>query len=138
MMEIFWSLWKSKVLALLRMIIGFLIFWHGTQKLFGYPPSDAMQGKLSTLLLIAGLMELIGGVFLFIGFFTRWTSFLLSGMMAVAYFMVGFSKSFLPIVNQGELAVLYCFVFFYLFFAGGGAWSVDGYVHSKVNKELKK
>lgn len=131
-MNTFWDQWHPKVLTLLRIILGFLIFWHGTQKLFGYPPAEHGQGELSGLLLVAGGLEFIGGILLFIGLFTRWTAFVLSGMMAVAYFMVFFSKAFLPIVNQGELSVLYCFVFFYLFFAGGGTWSTDHYL--KVSK----
>lgn len=130
-MEKFWTYWHVKALALLRIIVAFLIFWHGTQKLLGYPPAET-QGELSGLLLMSGVLEFVGGITLFIGLFTRWTAFVLSGMMAVAYFMVFFSKSFLPIVNQGELAVLYCFVFLYLFFAGGGAWSIDRYIH--INK----
>ncbi|MEO0553731.1 MAG: DoxX family protein [Bacteroidota bacterium] len=130
-MEKFWTHWHAKVLALLRIIVGFLIFWHGAQKLFGYPPSGNAQGELSVLLLVSGILEFIGGITLFVGLFTRWTAFVLSGMMAVAYFLVFFSKSFLPIVNQGELAVLYCFVFLYLFFAGGGTFSIDYYFKEK-------
>ncbi|MEM9361415.1 MAG: DoxX family protein [Bacteroidota bacterium] len=127
-MNDFWGIWHSRVLALLRIIVGFLIFWHGTQKLFGYPPSQHIQGELSTLLLIAGILEFIGGTLLIIGLFTRWTAFILSGMMAVAYCMVFIGKSFLPIINGGELAVLYCFIYFYIFFAGSGAWSVDNFL----------
>ncbi|MEO1053643.1 MAG: DoxX family protein [Bacteroidota bacterium] len=135
-MENFWKSWHTTALALLRMIVGFLIFWHGTQKLFGYPPSQ-MQGEPSILILVAGVLEFLGGIMLFLGLFTRWAAFVLSGMMAVAYFMVFFSKSFLPIVNQGELAVLYCFVFLYLFFTGGGAFSLDAKLGSIRNKPLK-
>ncbi len=135
-MNKFWEHWQPHVLALLRFITGFLIFWHGTQKLFAYPPSEAMQDPLPALLLFAGGLEFIGGVFLCIGLFTHWTAFVLSGMMAVAYFMVFFSKSFLPLVNQGELCVLYCFVFFYLFFAGGGRWSVDALLKKKPGAHI--
>ncbi|MEM8847517.1 MAG: DoxX family protein [Bacteroidota bacterium] len=132
----FWNTWDTRVLALLRIIVGFLIFWHGTQKLFGYPSSQHMQGELSTLLLIAGVLELLGGILMIIGLFTRWTAFVLSGMMAVAYCMVFISKSFLPIVNGGELAVLYCFVYFYIFFAGSGSWSIDNVLtKTKLNHE---
>ncbi|MEN0002998.1 MAG: DoxX family protein [Bacteroidota bacterium] len=130
-MNKFFDKWHPKVLTLLRVILGFLIFWHGTQKLFGYPPSDNLPGELSTLILVAGILEFLGGIMLFIGLFTRWTAFILSGMMAVAYFMVFFSKSFLPIVNGGELSVLYCFAFLYIFFAGNGTWSLDGYLQAK-------
>ncbi|MEM6318506.1 MAG: DoxX family protein [Bacteroidota bacterium] len=134
MMNAFFDKWHPKVLTLLRMILGFLIFWHGTQKLFGYPPSENPQGELSPLILVAGILEFLGGILLFVGLFTRWTAFILSGMMAVAYFMVFFSKSFLPIINGGELSVLYCFVFFYFFFASGGAWSIDNYFKSRTQK----
>ncbi|MEM6765695.1 MAG: DoxX family protein [Bacteroidota bacterium] len=135
-MKDFWNYWHPRVLALLRMVMGFLIFWHGTQKLFGYPPSEGASGELSGLLLLAGILEFIGGILLFIGLFTNWAAFILSGTMAVAYFMVYGSISFLPIVNHGELSVIYCFVFFYLFFSGGGAWSIDNYlVDKRVNQE---
>jgi len=124
-MNDFWNTYQNKALALLRIIVGFLIFWHGTQKLFGYPPAENGQGTLSTLLLFAGILEFFGGMLLLVGLFTRLTAFILSGMMAVAYCMVFISTSFLPIINGGELSVLYCFVFFYLFFSGGGAYSLD-------------
>ncbi|MEM6829518.1 MAG: DoxX family protein [Bacteroidota bacterium] len=137
-MEKFLENWHSRALALLRVIAGFLIFWHGTQKLLGYPASENVQEPPSGLILLAGVLEFAGGAMLFIGLCTRWTGFVLSGTMAVAYFMVFISKSFLPIVNHGELTVLYCFVFLYLFFSGGGAWSVDGYLRSRNNKSLKQ
>ena len=135
-MNKFCDKWRSKVLALLRIIMGFLIFWHGTQKLFGYPPSETAQEELSALLLIASVLEFLGGILLMIGLFTRWTAFILSGMMAVAYCMVFISKSFLPIINGGELAVLYCFIFFYLFFAGSGSFSIDKYLQQKKKKDI--
>ena len=87
-MNTFWNTWHSRVLALLRIIVGFLIFWHGTQKLFGYPPAENLHGELSNLLLMAGILEFFGGILLFVGLFTHWTAFVLSGMMAVAYCMV--------------------------------------------------
>jgi putative oxidoreductase len=121
----FWAAWQPRVLSLLRFMAGFLFLWHGTQKLFGYPPSQGGGGELSTLILIAGILEFVGGLLLAVGLFTRWTAFVLSGLMAVAYFMAHGLNAFLPIVNRGELAVLYCFVFFYLFFAGGGPIGLD-------------
>ncbi|WP_299218635.1 DoxX family protein [uncultured Aquimarina sp.] len=136
-MNKFWDKWHSKVLALLRIIMGFLIFWHGTQKLFGYPPTETAQGELSSLLLVAGILEFLGGILLIIGLFTRWTAFILSGMMAVAYCMVFISKSFLPIINGGELSVLYCFIFFYLFFSGGGSFSIDNYFKKRKNSIIQ-
>ena len=117
--------WQPRILSVLRFIAGFLFFWHGTQKLFGYPPSDRGGGELSALIATAGTLELVGGILLMVGLFTRWTAFVMSGLMAVAYWMAHGTDAFLPIVNGGELAVLYCFVFLYLFFAGGGVWSLD-------------
>jgi putative oxidoreductase len=134
-MNEFWTSWQPKVLSLLRFMAGFLMLWHGTQKLLGFPPTGQPGGQLSALMAVGGIIELVGGVLVMIGLFTRWTSFLLSGMMAVAYWMahgLAFlnpegpgAVGFLPLVNRGELAALYCFVFLYLFFAGGGTWSVD-------------
>src|ERR1041384_5114426 len=94
-----------RVLSILRIIAGFLILWHGSQKLFNYPPSD--HPATGGLMMLAGVIEFFGGLLL------------------VAYFMAHAPGGFLPILNKGELAVLYCFVFFYLFFAGGGPWSLD-------------
>lgn len=134
-MNEFWDNWQSRVLALLRIITGFLFLWHGTQKLFGFPPpSQSGQDSISGLLLIAGILEFVGGAFLILGLWTRWSAFILSGMMAVAYWMFFGAKSLLPIINGGEMAVLYCFVFFYLFFAGGGSWSLDGYIQKRRNE----
>ncbi len=123
-MNDFWIKMQPYALSLLRFMVGFLMLWHGSQKLFGFPGSGS-SGELSALILIGGILEFFGGIMVMIGLFTRWTSFILSGLMAVAYFMAHGFEAFLPIVNKGELAVLYCFVFFYLFFAGGGAISVD-------------
>ena len=121
-MNTFWINWSPKVLSVLRFVAGFLLFWHGCQKLLGFPPSSGGGGALIT---VAGILELVGGTLLIVGLFTRWTAFILSGLMAVAYFMAHQPNGFLPIVNKGELAVIYCFVYFYLFFAGGGEWSLD-------------
>ncbi len=116
-----------RVLSILRIISGFLILWHGSQKLFNYPPSGGGGGG-DSLMFLAGVIEFFGGLLVMFGLFTRWAAFILSGTMAVAYFMVHAPNAFLPIVNKGELAVLYCFVFFYLFFAGGGPWSLDALI----------
>lgn len=133
-MNEFLTSWQPKALSILRIIVGFLFLWHGSQKLFGFPPSGQPGGELSALMLVGGILEFFGGLLILIGLFTRWTAFILSGLMAVAYWMahgLAFMKegagavAFLPLVNRGELAVIYCFVFLYLFFAGGGSWSVD-------------
>ena len=119
--------WSPRILSVLRIITGFLFVWHGSQKLFGFPPSAQGGGPLPTIALVAGFLEFFGGLLFIFGLFTRWTAFILSGLMAVAYWMAhGLSgKGFLPLQNGGELAVLYCFVFLYFFFSGGGAWSLD-------------
>ena len=122
--------WTSLVLSVLRVIAALILMQHGGQKLFHYPPSGA-PGPVVPLVLIsqtglAGVLEFFGGMLLLLGLFTRPVAFILSGEMAVAYFQVHAPRAFLPIVNRGELAVILCFVFLYLAFAGGGSWSVDG------------
>jgi putative oxidoreductase len=129
-MSEFLSKWSPQILSVLRFMAGFLMIWHGSQKLFGFPPSSGGGGG-GSLMLVAGIIEFFGGALLMLGLFTRPTAFLLSGLMAVAYFMAHGLNHFLPIVNKGELAVLYCFVFLYLFFAGGGAWSLDRLIWKK-------
>ncbi len=103
-----------------------LYMQHGMQKLLNFPPpATPMPDPLPPILLASGALELVGGFLLLIGFFTRSVAFILCGMMAVAYFMVHGSQGFYPINNGGDLAILFCFFFLYVFFAGGGAWSVD-------------
>ena len=111
----------------MRIVIGLLFLQHGSQKLFGIPGSGQQTPPFSLLSLIgvAGVLEFFGGLLILAGLFTRPMAFILSGQMAVAYFMAHAPHGFLPIVNRGEPAVLYCFVFLYLSVAGGGSWSVD-------------
>lgn len=113
------------VLSLLRIMSALLLLQHGTTKVLGFPATQMTGVSLTSLPGIAGLFELVGGVLLLIGLFSRPVAFILSGMTAVAYFLVHAPQAFHPIVNGGELAALYCFVFFYLTFAGPGPWSVD-------------
>jgi putative oxidoreductase len=101
-----------------------LFLEHGTQKLFDFPPA-AEPGTLSALMGAQGVIEVVGGVLLALGLFTRPVAFILSGNMAVAYFMAHAPQNFFPVLNGGDAAILYCFIFLYFFFAGGGAWSVD-------------
>lgn len=124
-MRDFWDGWAPRMLSVLRIMTGFLFLWHGSQKLFAFPPSQGGGGNPTGLVLVAGILEFFGGLLIALGLFTRWTAFILSGLMAVAYWMVHGTNAFLPIINKGELAVLYCFVFLYFFFAGGGSWSLD-------------
>ncbi len=127
-MESFLGRYSEYFYALLRIVAGFLFFWHGTQKLFAYPPPSGggAPGSLSAMVAIAGIIELVGGILIMIGLFTSIAAFLSSGLMAAAYFIGHFSiEAFLPIVNRGELAVLYCFVFLYIASRGSGVWSVE-------------
>lgn len=118
--------WSPRLLGVLRIVTGFLFLQHGTAKLLGFPHVAMFDGlQLLSLMGVAGILELVGGLMIFLGIFTRPVAFLLSGEMAVAYFMAHAPQGFLPILNQGELAVLYCFVFLYLFIAGPGAFSID-------------
>jgi putative oxidoreductase len=118
--------WSPRILGLLRIVTGLLFMEHGAQKLIGFPPSDHGSPELVSLLGVAGILELVGGFFVLIGLFTRPIAFLLSGEMAVAYWMVHAPKSIYPALNGGDAAILYCFIFLYLAVAGPGAFSVDG------------
>jgi putative oxidoreductase len=116
--------WQPRLLSLLRIVTALLLLQHGTAKLIGFPHVAMFDNlQLLSLVGVAGVLEFAGGVLLFLGVFTRPVAFILSGEMAVAYFIAHAQKSFFPILNGGELAVLYCFVFLYLAAAGGGAWS---------------
>jgi putative oxidoreductase len=116
--------WEPRVLSILRFVVGLLFMEHGLAKLFGFPTA-AMHPAMFQLLWFAAVIETVGGLLLAIGLFTRCVAFIMSGEMAVGYFYSHFPKSFFPIVNGGDAAVLYCFIFFYIFVAGGGCWSVD-------------
>jgi putative oxidoreductase len=112
-------------LAALRIVTALLFMEHGTQKLLGFPPSPNPGPPLLSLLGFQGMLELFGGFLLVLGLFTRPVAFLLSGDMAVAYFMAHAPRSFFPVLNGGDSAILYCFVFLLLVFTGPGAWSID-------------
>ncbi len=117
------SRYSPQALAVLRVVTALLFIEHGTQKLFGFPASFPME--MSSLMWVAGILETFGGILILIGLFTRPVAFILSGQMAVAYFMAHAPSNFYPVSNGGEAAILFCFVFLYLIFAGPGAWSVD-------------
>jgi len=122
--------WAPRLLSVLRLITGFLFMEHGGMKLFGFP---APMGDISlfSLLGLAGVLEAFGGFLILIGLFTRPVAFLLSGEMAFAYFMAHAPHGFWPVLNHGEPAVLYCFIYLYLAAAGGGAWSADRMVSQR-------
>jgi putative oxidoreductase len=111
-----------------------LFLQHGMQKLFGFPPGPNAGPPLLSLMGLAGLIELVGGGLVTVGLFTRITAFVLCGQMAFAYFMAHAPRGFMPINNGGDLAVLFCFVFFYLVFAGPGLWSVDALMKADMQR----
>ena len=117
--------YTSQLLSVLRIMTGLLLLQHGTTKYLGIPATPMTGISPFTLAGVAGILELVGGVLIVIGLFTRPVAFILSGMCAVAYFIAHGSRGFFPILNGGELAALYAFVFLYLAAAGGGIWSVD-------------
>ena len=125
--------WSPQILSILRIITGFLLLAHGTQKMLGFPVPFATPIVPWSLVYVSGLLELVGGALILVGLFTRPVAFVLSGFMAVAYFMVHAPQGFWPIVNKGELAVLYCFVFLCFAAAGGGQWSVDRLLRRRRN-----
>ena len=118
------SSYNSQAYALMRIVIGFLFLWHGSQKLFGFP-SAMPPGVPAFIIYGAGPIELIGGILIMIGLFTHWAAFITSGQMAFAYWMAHGTKAILPFQNGGELAVVYCFVFLFISTQGGGIWSID-------------
>jgi putative oxidoreductase len=122
------EVWRPRALAVLRIVTAYLFIPHGTAKILGVPRQPMFEGlQLMSLIGLAGMLELVGGVLLLVGLFTRPVAFVLCGFMAVAYFMAHASQGhgLLPMLNQGELAVLYCFVFLYFAVAGAGTWSLD-------------
>ena len=130
----FQATWAPRALGLLRIITGYLFIWHGTAKLFGTPHVAMFDGlQLFSLVGLAGVLELVGGALLILGLFVRPTAFVLSGFMAVAYFMGHASKgnALLPMLNGGELAVAWSFTFLYMAVVGAGAWALDNVIGRK-------
>jgi len=124
------TVWAPRVLSILRIVSALLFFEHGSAKLFGFPPSN-FSPEVMSLPWIAGVLEVVGGALLFLGLFTRPVAFILSGQMAVAYWMAHAPKSFYPLLNGGDGAILFCFIFLYFVFAGGGSWSLDALMRRK-------
>jgi putative oxidoreductase len=120
------SKWAGPLLSLLRIVAALLFMAHGTQKLFAWPADQPeATAPLFSVMGIAGILETFGGLLLALGLFTRPVAFVLAGEMAVAYFMAHAPRGFWPILNRGELAMLFCFVFLYLAAVGAGPWSLD-------------
>ena len=125
--------WAPRLLSVLRVVVGLLYIEHGTAKLLHYPYADylVLKDPLWSLSGIAGLFDSIGGSLIILGLFTRPAAFLLSGEMAVAYFLIKAPHGFFPILNGGEICVLYSFLYLYLAAAGGGAWSADRWLRHR-------
>ena len=117
--------WEQHTYALMRIVVGAVFLWHGSQKLFGYPPLPPGIEIPGFVTWVGGSVEFFGGILVMLGLFTRWAAFISSGQMAVAYWMAHGTKHWLPQINGGELAVIYCFVFLYIASRGAGIWSVD-------------
>jgi putative oxidoreductase len=115
---------SSRVLSVVRIVVGLLFLEHGTAKYLGFPALPRIPDAMS-MSGVGGMLELIGGALLVAGLFTRPVAFILCGEMAVAYFYAHFPRNFFPLINGGDAAILYCFVFLYLAFAGAGPWSLD-------------
>ncbi|MGE4063704.1 MAG: DoxX family protein [Rhodospirillaceae bacterium] len=131
MSEAFYLRWVPHSLSILRIMSALLFIAHGSQKLFDFPARPTLEGTaaptfdLFSLIGAAGVLEFFGGILLLVGFATRPVAFILSGMMAVAYFIAHHPRAFYPVNNGGDAAILFCFIFLFLFFAGGGPLSVD-------------
>ena len=127
MLQALETVWAPRVLSIARVVSALIFMSHGTQKLLNFPPraNNAPGPELFSLYGFAGSLEIIGGILLVFGLFTRPVAFILSGEMAFAYWMSHAPRAMYPVLNNGDAAILYCFWFLYLAFAGGGAWSLD-------------
>jgi putative oxidoreductase len=131
------SPWASRMLSVFRIVAGLVFVSEGTTKLFNYPPSEHVF-PLMSLLGLAGILEFFGGLAIALGLLTKPVAFILAGEMAVAYFQVHFPKSVFPTVNGGMPALLYCFFYLYLMFAGAGEWSIDAIISAKAKNSTRK
>jgi len=125
----FISKYETQIYAILRLIAGFLFLWHGSQKLFAFPPAG--HEMPSYIVFIAGPIEFFGGLLIMIGFLTPWVAFICSGEMAFAYWSVHGTHALLPILNGGEIAIIYCFLFLFIASRGSGVFSVDHFLEKR-------
>jgi putative oxidoreductase len=128
------AVWAPRMLSILRIVVGLLFLEHGTAKLFGFPHVAAFA-HLPPLLWAAGIIETVGSILLILGLFARAAAFIMSGEMAVAYFMAFAPRGFFPLLNHGDVLILYSFIFFYIFVAGPGPWSLDYVLRRKAFSE---
>jgi putative oxidoreductase len=126
------AIWAPRVLSVARVVIGLIFMEHGTQKWLNFPPLGKPAPEFLSMSGFGGALELVGGALLVLGLFTRPVAFLLSGEMAIAYWSSHAPRAFFPVLNGGDAAILYCFFFLYLAFAGGGAWSLDRVLRHRV------
>jgi putative oxidoreductase len=136
-MERYLGRWSSYVYAVLRIVAGFLFFQHGAQKILGMLGGMGGQGATAEFLTrawFAGIIELVGGAMIAVGWLTGWVAFLCSGEMAFAYFLAHAPQGFWPLLNRGELAALYCFLFLYMAARGAGPLSVDALLGAKSRR----
>lgn len=125
----FISKYETQIYAILRLVAGFLFLWHGSQKLFAFPPAGHEMPFY--IMFIAGPIEFFGGLLIMIGFLTPWVAFICSGEMAFAYWSVHGTHALLPFMNGGELAILYCFLFLFIAARGSGVYSVDHFLKKR-------
>jgi putative oxidoreductase len=131
--NLFFSRYETQVYAILRLVLGFLFLWHGSQKLFAFPPAGHVIPPYIEF--IPGPIEFLGGLLIMIGFWTRWVALICSGEMAYAYFTVHSAHALLPIQNGGELAIIYCFLFLFISTRGSGLFSIDHFLEKRKEKK---
>jgi len=129
----FMTKYEAQTYAILRIVIGFLYLWHGSQKLFNSPPLPEGIKLPLYIVSIAGPIEFFGGLLLIVGLWTRWIAFICSGEMAFAYWIGHGTHALLPLVNHGELAIVYCFFFLFVSAKGPGIFSVDHYLRKRIH-----
>ena len=130
--EDFMARWTGELRSIFRFFMAFTFIQHGTQKMFGFPAEMRVPYEVFTRNGAAGILEVVGGTLLIVGLYTRATAFVMSGLMAFAYFLVHAPRGFWSLPNGGDLAVVYCFGFLYLAAVGGGKWSLDGLLRGKA------
>jgi putative oxidoreductase len=130
--KIFISKYELQIYSILRLVAGFLFLWHGSQKLFAFPPAGHVIPPY--IVFIAGPIEFIGGLLVMIGLWSRWVAFVCSGEMAYAYWTVHSTHAVLPLVNSGELAIIYCFLFLFISTRGSGLFSIDNFMEKRRKK----
>jgi putative oxidoreductase len=124
------TVWAPRLLSILRIVAALIFMAHGTQKLLGFPVSPNPGPAVLSLPWIAGVLEILGGALLVPGLFVRLVAFILSGLIAAAYWIAHAPRSVYPVLNGGDAAILYCFVFLFIAAAGGGVWSLDRLLRS--------